>query len=60
MKWWNVLAALAVLAGVADAGVIVMSTDYRAGGAFEATPTDGKGELIQFDLTLSVAAGRCG
>ena len=51
MKWWNVLAALAVLAGVADAGVIVMSTDYRAGGVFVAAPTDGKGDLIQFDLT---------
>ena len=56
-RWWNVLAALAVLAGVADAGVIVMSTDYRAGGAFEATPTDGKGELIQFDLTANGGGG---
>ncbi len=57
MKWWNIAAALAVLAGVADAGVIVMSTDYRAGGAFEATPTDGKGELIQFDLTANGGGG---
>ena len=57
MKWWNIAAALAVLAGVADAGVIVMSTDYRAGGVFHATPTDGKGELIQFDLTDSGGGG---
>jgi len=57
MKWWNVLAALAVLAGGAEAGVIVMSTDYTAGGVFVATPTDGKGELIQFDLTAVGGGG---
>jgi len=57
MKWWNIAAALAVLAGGADAGVILMSTDYTAGGVFVAAPTDGKGELIQFDLTAVGGGG---
>ena len=57
MKWWNIAAALAVLAGGADAGVILMSTDYSLGGAYHATPIDGKGDLIQFDLTQSGGGG---
>ena len=28
MKWWNVLAALAVLAGGADAEILMMSHDF--------------------------------
>jgi len=46
-----VVAALAVLAGGANAGVIVMSEDLSLGGPFVPTPIDGKGELIFFDLT---------
>ena len=57
MKWRNVLAVLVVLAGGADAGVILMSTDYTAGGTFTATPTDGKGDLIQYDLTAVGGGG---
>lgn len=45
------VAALAVLAGGAEAGVITMSQDLSLGGRFVATPIDGKGELIVFDLT---------
>ena len=57
MKWWNIAAAVMVLAGGADAGVILMSTDYSLGGAYHATPIDGKGDLIQFDLTQSGGGG---
>ncbi len=46
-----VVAVLAVLAGSAEAGVITMSQDLSLGGRFVATPIDGKGELIVFDLT---------
>jgi len=57
MRWWNIAAVLAVLAGGADAGVILMSTDYSLGGTFQATPTDGKGDLIQWDLTDTCGGG---
>lgn len=46
-----VVAVLAVLASSAEAGVITMSQDLSLGGRFVATPIDGKGELIVFDLT---------
>lgn len=57
MKLCKVVVMLAMLAGGADAGVILMSTDYTAGGVFQATPIDGKGDLIQWDLTDTNGGG---
>jgi hypothetical protein len=52
MKWWNIAAALAVLAGVADAEILLMSHDFSEfAEPFWADEADGKGSLIQWDLT---------
>jgi hypothetical protein len=51
MMRFFVVAALAVLAGGAEAGVITMSEDLSLGGRFFPEAIDGKGELIYFDNT---------
>jgi len=58
MKWWNIAAALAVLAGGADAEILMMSHDFTEfEHPFWATEADGKGDLIQWDLTDKCGGG---
>jgi len=58
MKWWNIAAALAVLAGGADAEILMMSHDFTEfQHPFWATEADGKGDLIQWDLTDKCGGG---
>ena len=58
MKWWNIAAALAVLAGGADAEILMMSHDFTEfQHPFWATESDGKGDLIQWDLTDKCGGG---
>ena len=58
MKWWNIAAALAVLAGGADAEILMMSHDFTEfEHPFWAVEADGKGDLIQWDLTDKCGGG---
>ena len=52
MKWWNIAAAVALMASGADAEILMMSHDFsELQDPFWAMETDGKGTLIQWDLT---------
>ncbi len=57
MKWWNIAAAVVVLASGADAEILMSQNFTGIDQPFWATPTDGKGELIQWDLTDNCGGG---
>ena len=58
MKWWNIAAAMAVLASGADAEILMMSHDFTEfQHPFWAVEADGKGDLIQWDLTDKCGGG---
>jgi len=57
MKWWNIAAAVVVLASGADAEILMSQNFTGLDQPFWATATDGKGDLIQWDLTDKCGGG---
>ena len=57
MKWWNIAAAVALMASGADAEILMSQNFTGLDQPFWATATDGKGDLIQWDLTDNCGGG---